>query len=91
MNANTFTQMAYENISNWTLGENKPNFFKGQNENKPRLPAPGKQTQLLKGQNQYYRQHEQTLPRLLGQRWLSGWRLRWVRPFDYDKWPPNMI
>jgi len=25
MNANTFTQMAYENKSNWTLGENKPN------------------------------------------------------------------
>ncbi|MFB0555344.1 MAG: peptide chain release factor N(5)-glutamine methyltransferase [Phycisphaerae bacterium] len=25
MNANTFSQMAYENKSNWTLGENKPN------------------------------------------------------------------
>ncbi len=25
MNVNTFTQMAYENKSNWTLGENKPN------------------------------------------------------------------
>ncbi len=25
MNANTFTQMAYKNKSNWTLGESKPN------------------------------------------------------------------
>ncbi len=25
MNANTFTQMAYKNKSNWTIGENKPN------------------------------------------------------------------
>jgi len=24
MNANTFTQMAYKNKSNWTLGQNKP-------------------------------------------------------------------
>ena len=33
MNANTFTQMAYENISDWTLGQNKPN----SNPNKPNL------------------------------------------------------
>jgi len=25
MNVNIFSQMAYENKSNWTLGENKPN------------------------------------------------------------------
>ncbi len=25
MNANTFTQMAYKNKSNWTIGQNKPN------------------------------------------------------------------
>jgi len=29
MNANTFTQMAYKNKSNWTIGQNKPNFVKG--------------------------------------------------------------
>ena len=25
MNVNTFTQMAYKNIADWTLGQNKPN------------------------------------------------------------------
>jgi len=25
MNVNIFSQMAYENKSNWTLGQNKPN------------------------------------------------------------------
>ncbi len=25
MNVNTYNTMAYENISNWTLGQNKPN------------------------------------------------------------------
>ena len=37
MNANPYNTTAYENKSNWTLGENKPNqsqFKKGQNEYK---------------------------------------------------------
>ncbi len=33
MNVSIFSQMAYENIANWTLGENKPN----SNPNKPNL------------------------------------------------------
>ncbi len=39
MNVSIFSQIDYENISNWTLGQNKPNsnpikpnFFKSQNE-----------------------------------------------------------
>ncbi|MEE9370011.1 MAG: hypothetical protein V3W45_00950 [Sedimentisphaerales bacterium] len=27
MNVSIFSQKAYENISDWTLGENKPNFY----------------------------------------------------------------
>jgi hypothetical protein len=32
MNVKTYNTKDYENKTNWTLGENKPNFFKGQNE-----------------------------------------------------------
>ncbi len=35
VNANTFTQMAYENKSDWTLGENKPNTKPIQSQTKP--------------------------------------------------------
>ncbi len=41
MNINTYNRTNYENISDWTIGENKPNsnpikpnFFKCQNERK---------------------------------------------------------
>jgi len=34
MNVSIFSKMAYENKSNWTLGENKPN----SNPNKPNFP-----------------------------------------------------
>ncbi len=59
MNVNPYNTKDYENKSNWTLGENKPNsnpisvkakmnvnlYVIKEYENQPRLPAPGKQTQ----------------------------------------------
>jgi hypothetical protein len=35
MNVNTYTRMDYENISDWTLGENKPNSNPIQTQTKP--------------------------------------------------------
>ena len=37
MNVNIYLQTAYENISNWTLGENKPNSNPIRTQSKPIL------------------------------------------------------
>ncbi len=51
MNINFYSTMVYENIANWTLGENKPNSNPIQaqtnpiqTQNKPNPPAPAGKT-----------------------------------------------
>jgi len=46
MNVNPYNTTDYENIANWTLGENKPNSNPIKAKTKP------KQTQFPKGQNE---------------------------------------
>jgi len=41
MNVNIYLQTAYENIANWTLGQNKPNSNPIQTQTKPILSAVG--------------------------------------------------
>ncbi len=41
MNVSIFTQMHYENLSDWTLGENKPNTKPIQTQSNPILSAVG--------------------------------------------------
>ena len=57
MNVTIYSQMAYENKSNWTLGENKPNSNPIKANTKPiQTQTKPKQTQYKPNQSQFQRQ-----------------------------------
>ncbi len=62
MNVTIFLKMAYENIANWTLGENKPKQTQFQNPTPKEREEKKVSGKLLKKQFYYFMSQNQLIP-----------------------------